>query len=87
MAMGKAVLIYDVPGVRDYFANNCITIKYKDEIDIIKNVNLLLNDDRLIKNISINARRSVLKDFNEQKMANEIYNFILHLFKLNNLLI
>lgn len=76
MSMSKAVLIYDVPGVRDYFIDNCIALNYKDEFDIETKVKLLLSNKGLIEKLSLNARNSVLDNFNEEQMAKKIYKFI-----------
>ncbi len=76
MAMGKSIIVNNVPGIKDYLGNNCLIVEYKNETEIIEKVNCLLNNRSLIQDLSHKARLSIVEKYNEKKMAEYIYKFI-----------
>lgn len=78
MAMGKAIIVTDVPGIADYIqpGYNCIAVKPGDEGRIADSVRQLVNDDELRKRLSVNAQKTAQDQFGEQMMALRISQFV-----------
>jgi glycosyltransferase involved in cell wall biosynthesis len=76
MAMGKAIIVTKVGATIDYVKNleNGLTVKLFDVQDMKDKIEYLLNNDREVERLQINARASVEKMFNERSMAEGIYN-------------
>ena len=77
MALGKAVIAADVPSIRDYAVNDCLILYQPEDINDLKDkMKDLLSNSEKVNEIGKNATVSVKELFNEQKMAEEIYEFI-----------
>ena len=79
MAMKKAVIVSNVPGVIDYVIDGetAILCKPNSPNDLSAKINYLLNNPEEVKRIGENARKSVLSNFNEDRMGSRIYDIML----------
>lgn len=75
MALGKAVLVADVPGVRDYVINgeNACFFKAGDSEDLARQIRYLWNNPEQTSRIGAEGRRRVMVHFTERQMASGIY--------------
>lgn len=82
MVLGKAVIVADVSSIQAYKGKDNLLLYKPEQIDelAICMEELLLNAEKREK-IGSNARESVLKVFNERKMAEEIYGAIMELME------
>ena len=78
MYFGKAVITAKVPSMIDYVKDNETAILYESRnVQDLKNkIEILLDDKKLTLKISELSKQSVIQNYNEEKMANEIYEFI-----------
>lgn len=78
MALGKAVITTDVPGIRDYIINgyNGLLVEPRNPLRIRSEILNLLNDPDLIKKYGENARKTIIEKFNEKQMADQIIKII-----------
>jgi glycosyltransferase involved in cell wall biosynthesis len=76
MAMGKAVIVTRVAGTSDYIVNgeNGLLTKLFDADDMKTKIEYLLENNTEVERLQINARASIEQRFNEQSMAESIYN-------------
>jgi glycosyltransferase involved in cell wall biosynthesis len=77
MLMEKAVIVNKVPGIIDYVddGNNVMLTEYKSESDLLSNIKYLLDNPSEINRISKNARNTVLNNFTEKNMSEQIFKF------------
>jgi glycosyltransferase involved in cell wall biosynthesis len=78
MSMQKAVIVTDVPGVADYVedGDNALLFRPGDASHLKSKMDRLLRDPELTDRLAANARRSVLNDFNEEKLAQGLYRAV-----------
>lgn len=78
MAMGKAVIVSEVPSVKDYATHNVDACFYppEDADALAKQMQYLLEDDSRRENIGREAARTIKEKINEEIMAREIEEFI-----------
>lgn len=80
MAMGKAVLVADVPSMSAYVGDDAnLTYKSEDVTDLTYKLNLLMNDDELRESMGIKASKAVQQKYNEKEMALKIEKVLLNL--------
>ena len=78
MAMGKAVIVSEVPSVKDYATHNVDACFYPPEdVDALaEQMQYLLEDDSRRENIGREAAKTIKEKINEEIMAREIEEFI-----------
>jgi glycosyltransferase involved in cell wall biosynthesis len=78
MSMGKAVIVTEVPGIKDYVQDgyNALLVKPYAWKDLKDKMELLLRDEKLGMRLGENARRSILEKYNEKKLAKGIYQAV-----------
>lgn len=78
MAMGKAVIVADVPSICSYKkSNSFLTYEPGNENDLGVCLNRLFSDDELLKTLGKDASTAVKTMFNERIMAEEIEKCLL----------
>ena len=77
MLLEKAVIVADVPSVHGYITDgkNAMFYKPQNVSELIEKMKKLIVNPQICKEIGKNARRSVIEEWNEKKMAEEIYSF------------
>lgn len=78
MALGKAVVVSEVPSVKDYATDGVDACFYppEDEDALAKKMKILLEDDGLREKIGQEAALTVKEKINEKIMAGEIEEFV-----------
>lgn len=78
MAMGKPIVVTDVPGLADYAVDglNCLKVGPRMPGDIVEKVGRIINDSGLAKSLSSNARKYAVEQLSEARMARGIYEFL-----------
>ena len=78
MALGKAVIVSEVPSVKDYVQDGRDALLYppEDAEVLAEKMKLLLEDDCLRKKLGKEATKTIKERINEKKMASEIEKFI-----------
>lgn len=78
MALGKAVIVSEVPSVKDYVEDSIDALLYPpEEVNALeKQMRLLLEDDALREKIGLEASRTIREKINEKTMALEVEIFI-----------
>lgn len=83
MAMGKAVIAANVPSISAYpisddsgEISNMVLYQPENIDELALKIKMLIDNPKVIHNIGISARNSVLYKFNEKNMALEIEDFI-----------
>jgi len=78
MSMGKAVIVSNVPEISDYVqdGHNALLVQSYDWKDLKDKMELLLKDQGKAKELGENARRSILKKYNEKELARGIYQAV-----------
>jgi len=78
MSMAKPVVASRSFGIIDYLRDegNCLTYECGDAEELKKKVTRLLNDPELGRRLGSEARKDVLKTFNEGEMGRSIHGFI-----------
>ena len=78
MYFGKVVITAKVPSMIDYVKDKETAILYESQnVQNLKNkIELLLNDKEMISKVSELSKKSIIENYNEEKMAKEIHNFI-----------
>ena len=78
MALGKAVIVSEVPSLKDYVQDGVDALLYPPEnADILaERMKLLLENNNLRDKIGMEAARTISEKINEKAMALEIENFI-----------
>ena len=78
MAMKKATIVTDVPGIRDYVVDgvNSITIPEGSADRLVSAARLLFDRQDLTDRIAAQARADTVEKFDEKTMAAEIVSFI-----------
>lgn len=78
MLLQKAIIVADVPSMVDYVHDGKTAMLYKNGNvdDLSCKMSLLLSDSELRHNIGVNARKSVINEYNEKIMSENIYNFV-----------
>ena len=81
MAMGKSVIVSEVPSVKDYVKHNVDACFYPPEdVDALaEQMKLLLEDGSLRERIGQEAAKTIKEKNNEKIMAEEIEKFILNI--------
>lgn len=78
MAMGKAVIVADVPSIQTYKQEaSFLTYESQNADDLMKCINRLSDDKEFCKNLGRKASMAVRDRFNERIMAKEIEKCIL----------
>ena len=69
MAMGKATIISDSEGIRDYFQKDITSILVKpgDTVELEKAIRSIINNDDEINRLGRNARKFVMENFSTPK--------------------
>ena len=80
-AMGKAIIVRDIPVFRSYLKDGLNCLMAKDNEEFVKKINLLLNDSKLRKKISYNARK-VASTKSLEKIGKELKNIYIDLVNL-----
>jgi len=75
MAMGKAVIVSNVPGIADYVQDgqNAVLVRPYDYVELKERIEFLLSHPEERNQIGTNARKSIEEKFNEQQMAAGIH--------------
>ena len=78
MAMGKAVIVADVPSLQDYIEDGKTALSYppEDVDELADRLHILLEDADRRERIARCGKEAVKQLFNERRMAAEIENFI-----------
>jgi glycosyltransferase involved in cell wall biosynthesis len=78
MALGKTVLISDIPAVRDYIVDSDTGFLYRpgDEDDLYQKLKLLLSADGTVKSVGTAARNAVVTQFSESLMADRVVTLL-----------
>ncbi len=78
MSMQKAVIVTKVPSVEDYVEDgkNVILFEPKDVQDLKNKMEMLLKDSKLTERVAKNARKTIVKDFNEKNLAKNLYKTV-----------
>jgi glycosyltransferase involved in cell wall biosynthesis len=78
MSMEKAIIVNRVPGTVDYIRDgeNCLAVEYGNVEELQAKIGLLLHDPRTAGRMSTNARKDVIENLNEKRMAGMMYEFI-----------
>lgn len=86
MSCGTPVIANDIYGISDYIQNNdtgyLIDVKNIDEW--ISKIFSLIEDSKEYARIQQNARNTVIKEYNLERMSNEYYSMWLKLFEKKN---
>ena len=85
MSMGKAVIVTRTPSSIDYLQHGqgALLTKPYDSDDMREKISYLINDAAALKVLSDQARPYVLSHFSEQKMAEDMHQFIQQQLALN----
>ena len=81
MASGCAVVASNIPTHCDFVQNGVNGLIYSSHDELINNLNTLLNDEKLLNNIGINARKRSL-DYSWDKIANMTLNLYRNILSL-----
>ncbi len=75
MALGKAVVVSKVPGIRDYVTDGQDGLFYQagNPYDLAEKINHLLSNPRRAEELGNEAKNSVENEFNEQAVAIRIF--------------
>lgn len=86
MSMKKPVVITKVSGVEDYVEDGktALFCKPNDWQDLKDKIEMLLEDRKSRQEIARSARRLVVRKFNEEKLAENLYRSVKHLCELGN---
>lgn len=78
MSMGKVVIVTKTPSTVDYIADgkNALFVQPYDVDDMRRKIEFLLANSLLAITLGKEARKAVVRRFNEKIMAQNIYNFI-----------
>jgi len=78
MTMKKAVIVNKVPGVLDYVKDgkNALFTTYKSEKSLVEKIRYLLDNPSEVDKISKNARKFVIKIYNDRNMSLKVLKFI-----------
>ncbi len=78
MALGKAVLLSDIPAVVDYITDGETGFLYRvgNEEDLYQKLRLLLSADSTVKRVGQAARQAATTQFSESMMADRVVNFL-----------
>lgn len=78
MALGKAVIVSEVPSVKDYVENNVNALFYQPENvdELTKQMKRLLNDSELREKIGQCASETIKTRMNEEMMAIKIKEYV-----------
>lgn len=81
MALGKAVIVSEVPSVKDYAKHKVDACFYppEDADALAEQMKLLLEDSELRKQIGQEAAKTIREKMNERIMAQEIETFLEHI--------
>lgn len=86
MYFGLPVITTDIPGIRDHFKECAILVPPKNEKELAKAINRLLNDDNKRESMSRRGKELVREKYSWDKVSNtyiNIYNDILENNSLN----
>lgn len=82
MAMGKAVIVADVPSISAYVESDSILLYEPENVTMLREqMQRLLNSDELCRKIGNNAEKAVQEKFNEKNMALAIEKMIYDVMK------
>ena len=82
MAMGKAVIAADVPSLAAYHeGDGVLWYRPGDATELAGTMNELADDPNLCRKLGEKAEEAVRTRYNEEKMAEEIQNFLLDILK------
>jgi len=78
MALGKTVLVSDIPAVRDYIVDRETGFLYRpgDENDLHQKLQILLSEDGTVKRVGTAARHAVVTQFSESMMADRVVTLL-----------
>ena len=78
MAMAKAVVISNVPGIIDYVTDGdtALLCQHGNAVDMAEKINYLLANPAEAQRIGKNAREALLANFTEEMMAKGIYQVL-----------
>ena len=78
MALGKAVIVSEVPSLKDYVQDGVDALLYPPENAevLAERMKLLLGNDSLREKLGVEAAKTIKKKFNEENMAVEIEQYI-----------
>lgn len=78
MAAGKPILIGIYGGAKELVEKNRTGIVFKSDSvdDLVKNLELLMNDPKLCEELGKNGKRLVLDKYNKKKQAEEYIRFV-----------
>ncbi|OGV96714.1 hypothetical protein A2W24_04455 [Microgenomates group bacterium RBG_16_45_19] len=81
MAMGKAVIVSNVPGIADYVQDgkNAILVRPYDYLEMRDKMEYWLTHPQERKTIGMEARKSIEEKFNEKNMAEGIFGSCMEL--------
>lgn len=80
MYFGLPVITTDIPGIRDHFSQSAILVPPRDEKEIAKAIDRLLNDKILREKMARQGKELVKEKYNWDRVANtyiDIYNELL----------
>lgn len=82
MALGKAVIVADVPSIREYVKNGIDALLYEPENVLLlkEDMECLLEHPERAEKIGEMAARTINEVYNEKNMAVEIYNYISNIY-------
>ena len=86
MALGKAILTSRVPPIYGYVTNRKTAIYYEpyDENDLFRKISLLLENDKLVKELGENARMEVEAKFTVQNYGIQLWNCVSSALQINH---
>jgi len=77
MSCGKAVVITKTPSTVDYFPKDYeLFVAPKDPSDLARKIKYSMEHPAEIERIGIDFRKRIIDEFNEKKMANDIYSIL-----------
>ncbi len=85
MALGKTVLTSRVPPIEGYVINGKTALYYEpyNQTDLFNKITFLLEQDKLVREIGMNARLSVEKDFTVKNFGTRLWNCIANVLENN----
>jgi glycosyltransferase involved in cell wall biosynthesis len=83
MALGKAVIVSNVPGIADYVQDgqNAVLVRPYDVWELRDKIDQLVSQPEKRREITRQARKSIQEQFNERKMAEGIFRSCHELIK------
>jgi len=74
----KPVIGYEAGGTPELIKDGITGFKFKTEADVIRALNIIINDSEKTKKIVYNAHKEASEEFAEKVYTNKVYDFIIN---------